>query len=103
MTEVKHQRITNKTVRRNIFGILNIEEQIATRQLTFIGKETRNSDDYLPTKLITAWCNYKRRHGGLLHTNKKSIVHNLRLVILGVDKTGALKTWAHFYINDRYW
>ena len=63
MSEVKYQRNTNETVRRNCFGILNIEEQIATRQLTFIGKMTRNSDDHLPTKILTAWCNHKRRQG----------------------------------------
>ena len=102
MTEVKDQRITNETVRRNCFGILNSEEKIATRQLTFIGKVTRNSDDHLPTKLITAWCNHKRRRGGILHTNKKSIFHNLRLTIPGVRKTGAPKTWAHFAIDNRY-
>ena len=34
---------------------------------------------------------------------KKSIVHNLQLIIPGVDKNGALKTWAHFSIDDRYW
>ena len=91
MTEVKYKRIPNETVRRKCFGILNIEEKIATQQLTFIGKVTRNSDDHLPTKLLTAWCNHKRRLGGVLHTNKKYIAHNLRLIIPGVEKTGALK------------
>ena len=99
MTEVKDQRITNKTLRRNCLGILNIEEKITTQQLTFIGKVTRNSDDHLPTKLLTAWCNHKRWRGGVLYTNKKYNVHNLRLIIPGVAKTGALKTWAHFDIN----
>ena len=103
MTEVKDQRITNEIVRRNFFDILNIEEQIATQQLTFIGKVTRNSEDHLPNKLLSWWCNHKRRCGGVLHTNKKSIFHNLRLIIPGVDKPGALKKWEHFAINDRYW
>ena len=102
MTEVKDQLIKNETVRRKFFDILNFEEQIATQQLTFIGKLARNSDNHIHTKLLTAWCNHKRRRGGVLHTNKKSIVHNLRLIIPGVDKTRALKTWAHFAINDGY-
>ena len=34
--EVKDQRITNKTVRRKCFDIINIEEKIATRYLTCI-------------------------------------------------------------------
>ena len=103
MTEVKYQHITNETVKRKFFDIPNIKKQIATQQLTFIRNVARNSDDHLPTKLITAWCNHKGRRGGVLHTNKKPIVHNLRLIIPGGDKTGALKTWAHFTIDDRYW
>ena len=77
MNEVKYQHITNETGGRKIFDIPNIEKQIETQQLTFIGKVTRNSDDHLPTKIITAWCNNKRQREGVLHTNKKSIVHNL--------------------------
>ena len=103
MSEVKDQHITNETLRKNFSDIPNIEKQIATRQLTFIGKVAQNSDDHLTTKLLTAWCNHKRRRGGVIHTNKKSIVHSLRLIIPGVDKTGALKKWAYFSINDRYW
>ena len=37
MTEVKYQHVVNETVRRNVFDILNIKEQIATQRLTFIG------------------------------------------------------------------
>ena len=55
MTAVKYQRITDETVKRIFFDITNIEKQIATRQITFIGKVARNSDDHLPTRLITAW------------------------------------------------
>ena len=70
MTEVKDQLIKNETVRRKFFDILNIEEQIATQQLTFIGKVARNSDNHLPTKLLTAWCNHNQRRGGVLHMKK---------------------------------
>ena len=103
MTDVKDQRITNETKRRFFLNTPNIEKQIATQHLTLIRKLARNSDNHLPTKLLTEWCNHKRRRGGVLKTNKKSIFHNLRLIIPGVDKTGALKTWAHFSIDDRYW
>ena len=58
MTKVKDKHLTNEIVRRKLFGILNIEEQIATLQLTFIGKVTRNYDDHLTTKLLTSWCNH---------------------------------------------
>ena len=86
MAEVKYQYITNETVRKKFFNIPNIEIQIATRHLTFIEKVANNSDDHLPTKLLTTWCNHKRRCRGVLHVNKKYVVPNLRLVIPGVDK-----------------
>ena len=55
MSEVKEERITNAEVRRRFFNIPTIQNQIAKRQLTFIGKVVRNSDLQLPTKLLTAW------------------------------------------------
>ena len=82
--EVKKQRITNEASRKKLFNITNIKKQIPTGKLTFIGKGARNYDDHIPTKFITMWCNQKRRHGDVLDTNKKSIVHNLHLVISGV-------------------
>ena len=100
MTEVKDQHITNGIVRMEFSDITNIEKQIATRQLTFIVKVERNSYNHLPTKLLTTWCNHKSRRGSILHINKASIVHNLRLIIPGADKTGVLKTWALFDINE---
>ena len=103
MDEVKDQHVTNDTIRKKYFDIPNIKKQIATQKLAFIGKVACNSDDHLPTKLLTARYNHKRQCEGVLHTNKKSIVRNLRLIIPGVEKTGALKTWAHFAIDDRYW
>ena len=103
MAEVKGTYIINKTVRKKTFNIPNIKKQIETRQLTFIRKVACNSDDHIPTTLLTDWCNYKRRHKCVLYTNKKSIVYNLRLIIPGLDETGALKTWAHFDLYEKYW
>ena len=53
--EIKDQRITNETVRITFIDIPSIKRQIATQHLTFIIKVARNSDDYLPTKFLTAW------------------------------------------------
>ena len=97
MSEVKKQRITNNTVRNKLFDITNIKKHIATRNLTFIGKVAHNSDDHVPTKLLTAWCNHKRQRRGVLHTNNKSIINNLRLVIPGVDKNRALKNMGALF------
>ena len=103
MAEVKYQHIINDTVRNKLFDIPNIKKQIAKKQQTLIGKVARYSDNHILTKLITTWCNHKRQPEGVLHSNKKSIVHNLRLVISGVDKNVVIKIWAHFAFDGRYW
>ena len=69
MAEVKEERIRNAEVRGRFFNIPTIQNQIAKRQLTFIGKVVHNSDLQLPTKLLTAWCNQKKKLGGVLHSN----------------------------------
>ena len=100
---MKEKRITKDTVKDKFFGIPNIEKQIPTLQLIFIRKVASNSDNHLPSKLLAMWFNHKRQRGGLMQTNNKYILQNLSLVIPVVDKTGALKTWAHFALNNRYW
>ena len=77
-----------------------MKKQIATRNLYFIVEVARNYDNHLPTNFLAAWFNHKRQSRGVLHTNKESIVHNLRLIMPGVDKNGALKTWAHFDLDE---
>ena len=74
MTEVKEEIIRNAEARERFFNIPTIQNQTTKRQITFIGKVVRNSDQQLPTKLLTAWCNHQRRRGGVIHSNKKSIV-----------------------------
>ena len=85
------------------FGIPNTKKQTAKQQLTFIGKVVQNSDNQPPTKIINAWCNHKRRRRGVLHTNKKTVLHYLHLVIPGVEKNGVLNTWAHFTLDEKYY
>ena len=67
MTNVREEKITNSASRRRFYNIPTAEQQIAKRQLTFIGKIARNSDCQLPTKLLTAWCNHPQPKGGVLH------------------------------------
>ena len=45
MTQMKEDRITNDIICRRFFDMPTIKNQIAKRQLTFIGKVTRNSDE----------------------------------------------------------
>ena len=103
MTEVKEGRIRNAEVRERFFNIPNIQNQIEKLQLTFIGKVVRNSDLQLPTKLLTAWCNHKRKRGGVLHPNKKSIVQNIALILPYIGKTEIMSEWLHYALNNGYW
>ena len=103
MTEVKEEIIRNAEVRERLFNIPTIQNQIATRQLTFIGKVVRNLDQQLPTKLLTAWCNHKLRRGGVLHSNKKSIVQNIALILPCIGKTGRMSDWVHYALYNGYW
>ena len=73
MTEVKEERI--------IFNIPTIQNQIAKRH-----KVVRNSDLQFPTKLLTAWCNHKQKCGEVIQLNKKSIVHNIALILPCIGK-----------------
>ena len=67
MTEVKEQHTTNKTARKKLFNTTNIDKHNATKQLTFIEKVVKNSDDQLHTNIITGRCNHKIISRGILH------------------------------------
>ena len=96
---MKDQHITNEIVRNKFLIYPASKDRLQHDSYQKINfnttavKVTRNSYNHLPTKLLTAWLNNKRRRGDVLHMNKKSIIHNLWLIITGVGKTGALKTW----------
>ena len=100
---MEEERIRNTEVRERFFNIPTIQNQIEKRQLTFIGKVVRNSDQQLPTKLLTAWCNHKRRRGRVLHSNKKSIVQNIALILPCIGKTERMSEWVHYALENGYW
>ena len=76
---------------------------MAKRQLTLIGKVICKSDEKLPTKLLTAWFNNKRKVRGVLHSNNKYLVHNIALIVPKLYRYGSLKLWSHLALDDRYW
>ena len=90
-------------IRDPFFNIPTICNKIAHRQLTFIGKVVRNPDDQIPTQLLTAWCNHKRKPGGVLQNNKNNLAQNIRLVVPGAAKDGLLTTWVYFALDNSYW
>ena len=54
ITQVIDEHITNDSVRMRFCRIPSLQNQIAKRQLTFIGKVVRNSNDQIPTRFLTA-------------------------------------------------
>ena len=74
------------------FLIPIIEHQNKIWQLIFIVKFICNSDDKLPTKLLTACCNQKRQYGGVLNTKNSSIIYKLCLIIPELQKKLACST-----------
>ena len=102
-TQLIDERITNGSIRTRFFSIPTIRNQIAQRQLTFIGKVVRNKDNQLPTQLLTAWCNNKRKRGAPLQNNKKNLAQNIRLLIPRAAKDGLLTSWVYFALDDGYW
>ena len=82
ITEVIEDPITNASLRMRFFNIPTIRNQIAKRQLTFIGKVVRKSEDQIPTQLLTDWSDHKRKRGGVLQNNKKNLIRREAFVRL---------------------
>ena len=103
ITQVIDERITKGSIRNRFFSIPKIRNQIAQRQLMFIGKVVQNKDNQLPTQLLTAWCNNKRKRGAPLKNNKKNLEQNIQQLIPGAAKDGLLTSWVYFALDDVYW
>ena len=101
--QVKYKHITNEAVHIFFCGIPSLRNQIAKRQLSFIGKVVHNHDSQIPTQLLTVWCNHPRKQGGLLQTNKRKITENLQLIIPSAEKYGRLSSWAYCALDKSYW
>ena len=64
--------ITNQSLRKLLCNIPIIWDQIAKRQLTFIGKIVRTSEDQIPTMLLSELCDNKHKRSAPLQNNKQS-------------------------------
>ena len=80
MIQVKEVKISNEKLRAKFYNIPDAHRLIAVKQLNFIGKIVRREDSFFPKQLLTAWVNHKRKAGGVLTTNKKSLVKALQLL-----------------------
>ena len=96
-------KITNESVRKRFFNTPAIRYQLARRQLAFTGKVVRNSEEKIPTQLLTAWCDNKRKLGAPLQRNNKKLAQNIRIIVPGAAKYGLLTTWVYLALDDGYW
>ena len=85
------------------FNIPTIRNQIAFRQLNYIGKIFRRESTHIPTSLLTAWYNHPRKVGRSLLTNKQCIVRNLQIFIPEVDDNGTLASWVFHALDTSFW
>ena len=85
------------------FNIPKIQNQIAFRQLTYIGKIVRRESTHIPTRLLKAWCDNPRKVGIPLLTNKQYIVRNLQIVIPEVDDDDTLASWGFHALDTSFW
>ena len=97
------KNITNKSLRKRFFNIPTVRNQLAKQKLTFIGKVVRNSDDQIPTKLLTVCCDIKLRRVNPPQNNKKNLAQNIHLIVPGAAKDGLLTTQVYLALNDGYW
>ena len=97
------EKTTKQSLRKRFSNIPTIRNQLAKQQLTFIGKVVRNSEDQIPTKLLTVWCDNKCKQGAPLQNNKKNLAQNIRLIVPGTAKYGLLSTLVYLALDDRYW
>ena len=87
MYQVKKERITNDQVRKRFYDIPCVENMIAARLLSFIGKAVQDHHPLQPTKLmLTTCCKNKRKPGRPYTTNKDTIVNCLILLFECVNE-----------------
>ena len=128
MLQVKDERISNEKLRKMFYNIPDACTLIAVKQLNFIGKVVRREDSFFPKQLLTAWVNHKRKRGGVLTTNRKSVVIALELLYpdnvyrrdengalckdskgkkipetIHMDRLGSLKYWFKDAMNKKRW
>ena len=103
ITMVIDEKITNQSLRKQFFDIPTIRNQLEKQQLTFIGKVVRNSEDRIPTKILTAWCDNKHKRGAPLQNNKKNLAQNICLIVPGAAEDGLITTLVYLSLDNGYW
>ena len=103
MCQFIDRHIKKNSTREMFYIIPTVQNQIAFRQLTYLGKLFRREASHIPTCLLTVWCDHPRKVGPPVLTNKQSMVRNIQLVITGVDGSGALYAWVFHALDTQNW
>eukprot|EP00957_Ditylum_brightwellii_P163034 12414826-Ditylum_brightwellii.AAC.1 len=94
IADVQNQGITNSSLYTS-FNIDPIENNVASRQLRWIGKIALMPKSHLPQKFINVWHKNPRPVGWSLTTIWHMYLHSLCLIgeILADDDVGLLNDW----------
>ena len=103
MCQVFEQRITNTSMRENLYNIPTIKNQIVLCRLTYLGKIFRQEDSHIPTCLLTVWSDHPCKVGRPILTNKQCILINIQRVIPDVDVYGSVSTWVFHALDTQHW
>ena len=75
--QVRECHIKNSHIRKMFYNIPCVRNQVAFKQLTYVGKIMRCERSHVPTIILTSWCDNPRKRGGQFLTNKESLVQIL--------------------------
>ena len=81
MSQVIDDHIKNLSIRKAFFNLPTAENLIAIRSMTYLGKLTRGPISNPAKQLLTAFVNNPRAIGGVIMTNKKSLVKHLNVLL----------------------
>ena len=90
------------------YDIPCIQNMIAARQLSFIGKVIQGPYNAPARRMLTACCQHTRKIGSPYLHNKDIIVRHLRLLFAKVPKVliddyGSVRDWYHEASHEQYW
>ena len=88
-SDVMDEKIKNSTVCRKFNIIGTIEEMIAKRRWKFIGRVISMSEEKIPARDLSAWCNLKRHVGRPNISTRFSLLQDIGKIIPNVSKDGS--------------
>ena len=92
MSQVIDDHVKNTSIRKTFFNLPTAEDLIAIRSTTYLGKLTRGPISNPAKQFLTAFVNNPRPIGGVIVTNKKSMVKHLNRLLPNILPTETTAT-----------